>query len=146
MDPEDPMPYAADHMLLDQLDPSFAKEFVAAAGAGSGSPMAVAELRHTGGALQRSAPGQGARQTLPGQMLYFTVGALMPGLPPEALTAQAAKVRAILEPHKADQNYLNFSEEAGKLGDFFDPHTLDRLAKIKAEYDQINVFQGNFEL
>ena len=146
MDPEDAMPYAADHMLLDRLDPSFAKEFVAAAGAGSGSPMAVAELRHTGGALTRSAPGQGARTSLPGEMLYFTVGALMPGLPPEALTGQAAKVRALLEPHKADQNYLNFSEEAGKLGDFFDPHTLERLTKIKAEYDRAGMFKGNFEL
>jgi hypothetical protein len=62
------------------------------------------------------------------------------------LDAQAAKVRTVLEPHKATQNYLNFSEEAGKLADFFDPHTLERLAKVKAEYDQANVFQGNFEL
>lgn len=146
MDPEDAMPYAADHMLLEMPDPSLAKQLVAAAGAGSNSPMAVVELRHTGGALSRAIPGQGARTTLPGQLLYFTVGGLMPGLPPEALDAQAAKVRALLEPYKAEQNYLNFSEEAGKLGDFFDPHTLKRLTKIKAEYDQSGIFQGNFEL
>jgi hypothetical protein len=146
LDPEDPMPYAADHMLLDMVDAPTIKELVAAAGAGSGSPMAVVELRHTGGALSRTKPGSGARKTLPGEMLYFTVGALMPGLPPEALDAQAAKVRAILEPHKATSNYLNFSEEAGKLGDFFDPHTLERLKNVKAEYDEANVFQGNFEL
>jgi hypothetical protein len=108
--------------------------------------MAVVELRHTGGALTRCKPEHGARTTLPGELLYFTVGALMPGLPPEALDAQAAKVRGILEPHKAEQNYLNFSEEAGKLADFFDPHTHGRLAKIKAEYDQAGIFQGNFEL
>jgi hypothetical protein len=146
MDPEDAMPYAADHILLESLDPAVAKELVEAAGPGSGSPMAVVELRHTGGALSRCAPGSGARGTLPGQLLYFTVGALMPGLPPEALAAQAAKVRAILEPHMADQDYLNFSEQPGKLADFFDPHTLERLAKVKAEYDQANLFQGNFEL
>ncbi|MBJ7353497.1 MAG: FAD-binding oxidoreductase [Thermoleophilaceae bacterium] len=146
MDPEDPIPYAADHMLLDMVDAQTVKELVAAAGAGSDSPMGVVELRHTGGALSRCEPGSGARTNLPGEMLYFTVGALMPGLPPEALDAQAGKVRAILEPHKAEQDYLNFSEEAGKLGDFFDPHTLSRLAKIKAEYDQSNRFQGNFEL
>lgn len=146
MDPEDAMPYAADHMLLDELDAETIKQLVAAAGAGSGSPMAVVELRHTGGALTRCAPGHGARATLPGQLLYFTVGALMPDLPPAALDGQAAKVRAILEPHKAEQNYLNFSEEAGKLADFFDPHTLERLAKVKAEHDQANIFQGNFEL
>jgi hypothetical protein len=146
LDPEDPMPYAADHMLLDMVDVKTVRELVAAAGAGSGSPMAVVELRHTGGALSRSKPGSGARTTLPGEMLYFTVGALMPGLPPEALDAQAARVRSILEPHKADSNYLNFSEEAGKLADFFDPHTLKRLNDVKAEYDQANVFQANFEL
>jgi hypothetical protein len=146
LDPEDPMPYAADHMLLERVDTQTVKDLVAAAGAGSDSPMAVVELRHTGGALTRCTPGSGARTTLPGEMLYFTVGALMPGLPPEALDAQAAKVRSILEPHRAESNYLNFSEEAGTLADFFDPHTLSRLAKIKAEYDQVNVFQGNFEL
>jgi hypothetical protein len=146
MDPEDPMPYVADHMLLEMVDTETVKELVAKAGAGSGSPMAVVELRHTGGALSRCVPGHGARATLPGQMLYFTVGGLMPGLPPEALDAQAAKVRALLEPFKAEANYLNFSENAGKLADFFDPHTYERLAKVKAEYDQANVFQGNFEL
>jgi hypothetical protein len=146
MDPEDAMPYGADHMLLELLDPSVAKQFVKVAGAGSGSPMVIAELRHTGGALSRCKPGSGARTTMPGQMLYFTVGALMPGMEPSVLDAQAAKVRTVLEPHKATQNYLNFSEEAGKLADFFDPHTLERLAKVKAEYDQANVFQGNFEL
>jgi hypothetical protein len=79
-------------------------------------------------------------------LLYFTVGALAPGLPPEALAGQAAKVRGLLEPHKAQQNYLNFSEESGKLADFFDPHTMDRLARVKAEYDKEGIFQGNFEL
>jgi hypothetical protein len=79
-------------------------------------------------------------------MLYFTVGALAPGLEPAALEQQAARVRAILEPHRAEQDYLNFTEEPGRLADFFDPHTYARMASVKAEYDSAGIFQGNFEL
>jgi hypothetical protein len=147
MDPEDPMPYAADHMLIGEvLDVETVREFVKAAGPGSGSPMAVAELRHTGGALSRVALGHGARGTLPGQMLYFTCGALMPGLDPAALEQQAERVRGVLEPHRAEQDYLNFTEVSGRLADFFDPHTYARLAQVKGEYDSAGIFQGNFEI
>lgn len=147
MDPEDPIPYEADHMLIGEvLDAETVKQFVAAAGAGSGSPMIVAELRHTGGALTRCPTGHGARGTLPGQMLYFTAGALVPDLPPEAIHGQIARVREILEPHRAEQDYLNFTERDGRLADFFDPHTYAKLAKVKAEYDQAGIFQANFEL
>jgi hypothetical protein len=146
MDPEDPIPYASDHMLLDLMDPSDAAEFVKAAGPGSGSPMIITELRHTGGALARRAPHHGARATLPGQMLYFTCAAMMPGLEPEVVDAHAAKVRAVLEPNQAEQDYLNFTEEEGRLADFFDPHTYARIAAVKAEYDTGNVFKANFEV
>lgn len=147
MDPEDPVPYAADHLMVGEVIGSETlDEFLAVAGPGSGSPLLVAELRHTGGALTRCAPDQGARKSLQGEMLLFLCGALAPELEPGLVRGHAAKVRQVFEPVKADQNYLNFSEEAGRMADFFDPHTYARLVGVKAEYDQSNMFQGNFEL
>lgn len=147
MDPEEPVPYAADHAMIGEvIDAATLDAFLAVAGPGSGSPMLVAELRHTGGALTRCAPGQGARKTLDGELLFFTCGALMPGADGEAIAAHAAKIRGVFESVSAENDYLNFSEDPGKLADFFDPHTLEKLGAIKSEYDQSGLFQGNFEL
>lgn len=147
MDPEDPVPYAADHAMVDEvIDAEKLDEFLAVAGPGSGSPLLIAELRHTGGALTRCAPNQGARKSLDGQMLFFACGALAPGLDPQIVRGHAAKVREVFDSVKADRNYLNFSEEAGQMDDFFDPHTLERMRSVKAEYDAANLFQANFEL
>lgn len=147
MDPEAPVPYAADHVLVGEvIDEAILDEFLAVAGPGSGSPLLVAELRHTGGALTRCAPNQGARKSLPGEMLFFACGALAPGLEPEAVRGHAAKVRSVFDSARAEQNYLNFSEDPGRIADFFDPHTYARLLAVKDEYDKAGVFQGNFEL
>lgn len=148
MDPEDPGAIISDQMLIeDHLDPSVAQQIAAIAGPESDSPVAVFELRHTGGALARCRPGSGARDTIPGRMLYFSVAPLVPGGPTaDAIGAQNAKVRELLSPHAADQGYLNFAEQPGRLADFYDPHTFARLAAVKQEHDTANIFQGNFEL
>lgn len=146
MDPEDPMPYEADHMLLDDFTAESARELVKAAGPGSDSPLAVVELRHMGGALDRPAPHHGARSTLPAGFMYFAIAPVMPELPPEVTDAALKRVRAVVEPHKAGADYLNFTEVPGKLADFFDARTFAKIEAIKAEYDTGNVFQGNFEV
>jgi hypothetical protein len=146
MDPEDPMPYNADHMLLDEVTPETARELVAVAGAGSGSPLAVVELRHMGGALTRCDASHGARNTLPAKFMFFGIAPVIPELPPELGPAALARVREVLEPGKAQADYLNFTETKGTLADFFDPHTHAKIKAIKAKYDESNLFQGNFEV
>ncbi len=144
MDPEDPMPYSSDHLQLELLGPELAKQIAAVAGPQSGSPMAMFELRHSGGALTRCAPGCGARSSLAGEMTYFTVAPDVPELPAEAVEGQKARVREVLQPHALDTGYLNFSETEGHLADFFDPHTFARLVGVKREYDTEDLFVGNF--
>lgn len=147
MDPEDPGAIISEQLLIDQpLDPSIVDELLEIAGPGSGSPLAIVELRHTGGALARCCPGSGARDTLPGNHLYFSVAPLIPGVDVEAIHARNAQLRELLGPLACDQGYLNFDETPGRLADFYDPHTFARLAAVKAEYDQAEIFQGNFEL
>lgn len=145
MDPEDPQPSQTDHMMIRQLlDVETIREFVAAAGAGSGSPVVVAELRHVGGALTRRPDGGGACSTLEGELLYFTVGALPPGIDPAAVGAQIDRVRTIFEPLRATADYSNLVERPAALADFADAETLERMRTVKDEYDVAGIFQGNF--
>nr|MDT0667159.1 FAD-dependent oxygenase [Micromonospora sp. DSM 115978] len=55
MDPPQPLPYQADHLVLADLDGPAVDRLVAAVGPGSGSELISVELRHLGGALSRSA-------------------------------------------------------------------------------------------
>jgi FAD/FMN-containing dehydrogenase len=68
MDPPDPLPFVSTTALLDDLTSAGVDELVEAVGPGSGSPLAMVELRHMGGALARRGPDAGARANLPGSM------------------------------------------------------------------------------
>lgn len=144
MDPHDPLPYETDHMMLEMLDESTARELIAAAGPGSESPLAFVELRHGGGALARSAPGCGVRATLDGDLVYFALAPVMPELPAEVVEARFTRLRGVLAAHDSGARYLNFSESEGELQTFFDPHSYARLASVKHDVDPNGVFRGNF--
>lgn len=144
MDPPDPLPYETDHMMLDLIDAETARELVAAAGPDSGSPLAVVELRHAGGALARAATDCGARSTVDGDLMYFAIAPVVPELPPEVVQAQFARLREVLAGHNNGSLYLNFTETPRQLAEFFDPRTYKRLQDIKSDYDTGGVFSGNF--
>lgn len=74
MDPPDPLPFLSGHELLGDPPAAAIGDLVAAAGPGSGSPLAMMQLRHMGGALARQAPGAGAHATLPGSVSLFALG------------------------------------------------------------------------
>lgn len=144
MDPEDPVPYVSDHTMLETIGADTARELIAAAGPDSGSPLAVVELRHVGGALSRPATNCGARSTLEGDLMYFALAPVMPELPMEVIDGQFARLREVLSGYENGSLYLNFSESPGELADFFDPHSYERLEAVKRQYDASGVFRGNF--
>lgn len=147
MDPEEPAPYISDHAMIDELPaPETAAKIVAAAGEGSDSPLLAMELRHLGGALTRCAEGHGARSSLQGELLFFSVTPLMPGVDPAAVRAKNAELRELFGESLAEREYLNFSERPGVLGDFFDPRTMTRIAAVKHEHDKTGMFQANFDV
>jgi FAD/FMN-containing dehydrogenase len=142
MDPPEPLPFVSTTALLGDLPKAGVEELVAAAGPGSGSPLAMVELRHMGGALARRSPGAGARANLPGTLAMLSLGVVED-------EASAATARTYLEsvdravlPYRTG-DYPNFVMEPADASGFFDSDTWTRLRQVKALYDPSDLFMGN---
>ena len=91
-----------------------------------GSPVALVQLRHMGGALARHTPGAGARATLPGRICMMRSRSARHG--------GARRDRGGLRSHAAGV-YPNFVEQPADAAGFFDAETWARLRAAKALYD-----------
>jgi FAD/FMN-containing dehydrogenase len=145
MDPRDPAPYDSTSSLLGELPESAIEDLVAAAGDGSGSALVSVELRHTGGALARSADHHGAIATLPGSFASFAVGMTMDEGSTAKTETDLARVAAAMKPFEAGR-YLNFVEQTTAAEAFFDPEVAERLRAAKEAYDPNRLFQANHEI
>jgi len=141
-DPEDPSPGVGDGMLLSDLTPEAIESIVAVAGADTQSPLVSLEFRHTGGALAKASPGNGALASLAGEFAMFGVGIAMA---PEVVAAIEERIDAIFErlaPWEAGR-YLNFTEgKRGKVS-FYPEQSYHRLRRIRAKYDPQDLFRAN---
>jgi FAD/FMN-containing dehydrogenase len=145
MDPPDPLPFVSTTALLDDLPSAGVEDLVAAVGPGSGSPLALVELRQLGGALGRRSPGAGARATLPGAISVLSLG--VPEDEPGVATVTSyldAIDRAVLPYRSGD--YPNFVEKQSDTSAFFDAETWTRLREVKALYDPSDLFKGNHHI
>jgi hypothetical protein len=145
MDPPDPLPYLTTHHMLDGLPGDAIDALLAVAGPGSGSPLAMVQLRHMGGALSRVAPGAGVRATLPGEIALLGLGVVMDEESAPVVEAALAAVYAALEPRRVG-DYPNFVEEPADASTFFDADAWARLREVKARYDADDVFKGNHHI
>jgi FAD/FMN-containing dehydrogenase len=145
MDPTDPLPIVTATALLSDLPSAGVDDLVSAAGPGSGSPLAMVELRHMGGALARRTPGAGARATLPGSLVVLALGvAEDEASEATARTYLDAVERAVLPYHTGD--YPNFVDEQTDASAFFDADTWTRLREVKTLYDPSDLFKGNHHI
>jgi FAD/FMN-containing dehydrogenase len=142
MDPPDPLPYLTTHHLLGELPAAAIDELLAAAGPGSGAPLAMVQLRHMGGALGRIAPGAGARATLPGEISLLGLGIVDGEEAAHAVESSLATLYRALEPYRVG-DYPNFVEEPADASAFFDVDAWARLRTVKALYDPEDIFKGN---
>ncbi|MCW2991441.1 MAG: (R)-6-hydroxynicotine oxidase, partial [Solirubrobacterales bacterium] len=95
-DPDAPAPAVSVTQLLDELPAEAIDRLVAVVGPGSDSPFLSVELRHTGGALGRPAPGGGALPQLNGSFAMFAIGIPFDAAAGEALEAAGARLTAAL--------------------------------------------------
>lgn len=143
MDPPQPVPGKGDSMLLRDLDPQALEALVAAAGPGSGSPLLSVELRHLGGAVSRRGDEDGALGAIEAQYLMFAVGMAMGPEMTAAVEGHLPKVTEALAPWDAGVGYLNFAEQPVGAERLFPAESLERLRRVKAQYDPDDVFRSN---
>jgi FAD/FMN-containing dehydrogenase len=145
MDPPEPVPGLSGHRLYDELPATAIDALVEAAGPDSGSPLISVELRHTGGALARGGADHGALASIDGSICMFAVGMVIDEQAAAALAAQVEKVEQALKPHDAGA-YLNFTEKKVDLGELFPDEALQRLQRVRSEYDPNGLFRSNHEI
>ena len=143
MDPEDPVPFANNGQLLDELPPAAIDTIVEAVGPDSGSPLLSLELRLLGGALSEAPPDAGAVSSVDQAFLTLGVGMVMdPGMAP-AINAHLDLVSNALEPWDSGIKYANFIDVPIDTRMCYPPETFDRLQEVKARYDRDDLFRAN---
>lgn len=146
MDPEQPVPFAGDGMLLADLPAEGVDELVRVAGPDSGSPLLSVEVRQIGGALARVPEGGGAVSAFDAAYALYGLG-LTP-VPP-AITAVLAHVGLLLksmEPWSAGSTYMNFSESERDPRLIWPGDTYDRLRRVRERVDPAGMIRGNHRI
>jgi FAD binding domain len=143
MDPRDPLPYRSTHALLDSLSATAIEDIAELAG--PGSPLAMVQLRHMGGALARPEPGAGARATLPGEICVFGLGVVPEAAAEPAVLSALDRLSASVAGQRVG-DYPNFVEDRVDTRSFFDDVTWQRLRRVKALYDPQDLFRANHRI
>jgi FAD/FMN-containing dehydrogenase len=141
MDPEEPIPYLADTMMISHLDDAALEAF--AGPIQPGAPVLFGELRHLGGALGRIEDGAGALGRMDGEYLAFAVALTMG---PETVAPVKAALDAFftsLAPYDTGARYLNFVEEPADSAQFYADDAYRRLREIRAVVDPDARMVGN---
>ena len=143
MDPPNPVPGLADHMLLRDLTPAGIQNVVEVAGYGSSSPLLSVEFRHLGGALGRPEPGNGATASLEARFAMFAVGMTMDPVMTAAVSAYLPVVKEALARYDSGREFLNFAERSTDPRRLWPPYAYHRLRRIKLEHDPLDIFRSN---
>lgn len=146
MDPEEPVPYLGHGGVLAELPDGAVEAFFEASGPESGSPLLLAELRHTGGALGRSADGAGALDKLDAAYTFLGIGALMNPALAQPIKARLDKIADQMKPWAAAGGYFNFAERRCELDAILPAETCKRLAEVKRRWDPDDMIVTNHPL
>ena len=140
MDPDFPLPYSGEGILLADLPIGSIDGLVEAF---EGSPLLHLEVRHLGGAAAVRSPDHGVLDAIDQPFVLFTFG-----LTPDA-AARAAVDRAVeqvlgsIAPWDSGRRYLNFAETKMDPRSIFPPESYDRLIAAKRRYDPTGMFVAN---
>ena len=145
-DPEEPMAFASDHALIDELPDEAIDALVEKHGAGSGSPLMIVEIRQMGGAMGRVPDGAGALERVDGRFLAFTGGLTMEPADVEPVARVARAAMEILAPYSRGRTYLNFAEKVTNTRTAYSVATHARLQAVKAGVDPDGVMHGNHRI
>jgi Berberine and berberine like len=144
MDPVDPMGVIQHAEMLSDLSPGAIDALVRVAGAGSGSPLTILEIRQLGGALSR-APEQ---PNLLGSGGYSinAIGATFSAEMEKGVRERIAHLVEETSPYQTGRTFLNFMEEnptEDRVRAAYTPEDWERLVALKDEHDPHNLFRFN---
>ncbi len=143
MDPEGPAPGAGDGGMLADVDAELVDALVDLT---VGSPLLSVEIRHLGGAVARRADGHGALSHFDAPFILYAVGIAPTPEAKAGVEESVGVLRDALAPWEAPHTYLNFAETARDAGTLFAPDALERLRRVKAEVDPLDVIRSNHPL
>jgi FAD/FMN-containing dehydrogenase len=141
MDPEEPVPYLSEAMLLHGLDDDALAAFTAPIQ--PGAPVLFGELRHLGGALAREPEAGGAIGRLDGEYLLFGVGLVMGPDTAAPIKDALQALMASLAAYDTGFSYLNFVETQVDPARLYGGDAYPRLRAIRAAVDPDNRMVGN---
>jgi FAD/FMN-containing dehydrogenase len=149
-DPEDPMPGMATggwmRVLSDAAIDTLIKYGVSVNGS---SPLAVTEVRHTGGAVARVDKHANAFGNRDASLVLSLIGATPTPDARERMESHTQAMKDELRTAMTGGAYLNFldgKEAADRTQDAYLPESYQRLMAVKASYDPENLFRYGFNI
>lgn len=140
MDPDAPLPYTGDGILLTDLPPSAIDRMVELF---VGSPLLHVEVRHLGGAAAIRSPDHGVLDAIDQPFVAFTFGLTPDADTYAAVDRHARLLLGALGPWDSGRRYLNFAESHVDPRSIFPVESYDRLKRAKARYDPTDMFLAN---
>jgi hypothetical protein len=144
MDPVDPLGVIQHAEILSDLSPGAVDALVRVAGAGSGSPLIILEIRQLGGALS----GTPEHLNLLGSGRY-SMNAIGATFTPEMAEGVRERIAHLVEetrPYKTGRTFVNFMEEdpvEDRVRAAYTSEDWERLVELKDEHDPHNLFRFN---
>jgi FAD/FMN-containing dehydrogenase len=147
MDPVDPMGAIQHAEMLRELSPEAIAALVEVAGAGSGSPLIMLEIRQLGGALSRTPDVLNPMGRGDAGFIMNGIGATFTPEMAEGVKAHLARVTEATRPYQTGGTYVNFMEldgaSAERVRAAYPPEDWERLVALKDRYDAQNVYRFN---
>jgi FAD/FMN-containing dehydrogenase len=143
MDPDFPLPYAGDGILLSDLPPAAIDRMVEAF---VGSPLLHVEARHLGGAAAVRSPDHGVLDSIDQPFVTFTFGFAPDAEALAAVERHVEQLLGALGPWDSGRRYLNFAESRVDPRSIFPEQNYDRFMRAKASYDPTGMFLANHSI
>jgi FAD/FMN-containing dehydrogenase len=140
MDPDFPLPYSGEGLLLDDLPPDAIETMVETF---VGTPLLHVEVRHLGGALRSAPPDHGCVPTVDQPFLLFTFGLAVDAEMKTAVEHHVERLIGRFAPWDSGRKYLNFVESSVDPRSLFPEESYDRLQSVRARYDPRGMFVAN---
>ncbi|MDQ3926830.1 MAG: FAD-binding oxidoreductase [Actinomycetota bacterium] len=145
MDPVDPIAADVHVERLGELSPEAIAALVEVAGADSGMPSEVLEIRQLGGALGREPTRPSAIGHRDSRFIMTGIGATPTPEVADRVRAHHARVAEVMRPFATGATYVNFLDleraTPERVRAAYSPEVWERLVTLKERYDPDNLFR-----